>query len=202
MIDIIGILERVGAINGNGHFIGTSGLHLPTYINKDLLISNPKYSSEVGRLFADKFKNKKIDLVVAPAVAGIALSQWTAYYLSKGTKQEVLALFTEKDSDNNQIFRRGFDSLVKNKRVLIVEDITTIGSSVKRVISCTKKAGGRIVAVSVMVNKDPKRVNSKNLGVPFFPLTTLVIPSYKPQNCPMCRENIPIDNRLGHGNKK
>jgi len=201
MRGIIGILKETGAIITDSHLVGTSGRHMPAYINKDALLPHTKYVSEVGRLFAEKFKNKKIDVVVAPAVAGIPFSQWTAHHLSKINKREVLSVFTEKTEDNNQIFKRGYEELVKGKRVLVVEDTTTLGSSVKKVVVGVKKAKGKVVAVCVMVNRDPKAVNSKTIGAPFYSLAVLKIPSYEENNCPLCKARIPINTKVGHGKK-
>jgi len=199
MNEIIKILEKTESIINGGHFIGTSGQHMSSYINKDKLISNPKYASKVGREFAAKFKNKKIDVVVAPAVAGISLSQWTAFHLGKMNKRTVYSVYTEKDENNNQIFKRGYDLLIKNKKILIVEDITTLGNSVKKVIKAVKGAKGELIGVCSMVNRNPKNVNSKSLKVPFSSLCQVKIPSYSPKNCPLCKKNIPINTNLGHG---
>ncbi|HEY4509340.1 MAG TPA: phosphoribosyltransferase family protein [Candidatus Paceibacterota bacterium] len=200
-MNVIDMMKRVGAIVTDGHFVGTNGRHMATYINKDRLISHPKYSSQIGRLFANKYKNKKIEVVVAPSVAGIPLSQWTAYHLSKVSKKEVLSIYTEKTSNNNQILKRGYDFLVKKKRVLIVEDVTTTGSSVKKVIASVKMAGGKVVGVIVIINRDPKLVSSKSVGVPFSALEVLRVASYEAKNCPLCKRSIPINTSLGHGKK-
>jgi len=199
--NIIDLLIKAGAIIKNGHFVGTSGKHMPAYINKDALLPKTQYTSLVGKMMAEKFKNKNIEIVVAPAVAGIPLSQWTAYHLSLITKKEVLALFTEKTLENNQIFKRGYDFLVSKKRVLVVEDITTTGSSVKKVVETVKMVGGKVVAVCVMVNRDPKLVMTKTIGAPFFPLATYKVPSYEAQDCLLCQKGIPINTQLGHGKK-
>jgi orotate phosphoribosyltransferase len=199
MKDIINILKNVGAIIPDSHFVGTSCRHMPAYINKDALTSHTKHTSEVGKLFAEKFKNKNIEVVVAPAVAGIPLSQWTAYHLSKISGKEVLSVFTEKTPENNQVLKRGYDVLVKNKRALVVEDITTTGSSVKKVVKSVKKAKGKVIAVCVMVNRDPKLVNSKSVGAPFSSLGVFKIPSYDEKECPLCKNNIPINIEFGHG---
>ena len=201
MKDIISILKNVGAIITDSHFVGTSGRHISAYINKDALISYPKHTSKVGKLFAEKFKNKNIEVVVAPAVAGIPFSQWTAYHLGVMNKKNVLSLYTEKTPENGQIFKRGYDLLVKNKRVLVIEDITTTGSSVKKVVQSVKKAGGKIVAVCVMVNRDLKLVNSKSIGAPFSSLGVFKVPSYSEKECPLCQNNIPINTQFGHGKK-
>ena len=201
MKNVVSILKSVGAIVTDSHFVGTSGRHMPAYINKDALLLHPKQTSEVGKLFAQKFKNKNIEVVVAPAVAGISLSQWTAHHLSKINKKEVLSVFTEKTPENDQIFKRGYDAVVRNKRVLVIEDITTTGSSVKKVINSVKKAGGKVIAVSVMINRDPKLVNSKSIGAPFFSLGVFKIPSYDEKECILCKKNIPINTTVGHGKK-
>lgn len=201
MKDIIGILKSVGAIITDSHFVGTSGRHMSAYINKDALLPHTDKVSDIGKLFAQKFKNKNIEVVVAPAVAGIPFSQWTAYHLSKISGKEVLSLFTEKTPEDDQIFKRGYDAVVKNKRVLIVEDTTTVGSSVKKVIRVVKKAEGKVVAVCVMINRDPKAVNTKSMGAPFSALGVFRTPSYEEKKCPLCKAGIPINTKVGHGKK-
>ena len=201
MANIIEILKSVGAILTDGHFVGTSGRHMPSYINKDALLLHTKKTSEVGKMFALKFKDKNIEVVVAPAVAGIPLSQWTAYHLSRMCQREVLSVFTEKTPENDQIFKRGYDMVVKNKRVLAIEDATTTGGSVKKVVESVRKAGGKIIAVAVMLNRDPKLVNSKSVGAPFSSLGVFKIPSYEEKDCPLCKAGIPMNTSVGHGKK-
>jgi len=199
--DVISIFKSVGAIVTDSHFVGASGRHMPTYLNKDAVIPHTSQTSLVGKLFAEKFKNKNIEAVVAPAVGGIALSQWTAHHLSKFSKRDVLSLFTEKTPDDDQIFKRGFDKLVKNKRVLVVEDIVTTGGSVQKVIKSVKKAGGKVVSACVMINRDPKMVNAKSVGAPFSSLGVLHVQSYDEKDCPLCRAGVPVNTTLGHGKK-
>jgi len=98
MSDVIAILRSVGAI-AEGHFVGTHGPHFTPYINKDALALHPKEMSEVGRLFAEKFKDFDIDVVVAPAVGAVILGHWCAYYLSELKGKEVLSAFVEKGED-------------------------------------------------------------------------------------------------------
>lgn len=200
MKDVVAILKDAGAIN-EGHFVGTSGKHLPIYLNKDALTPHTLQASIIGKLFAEKFKNKKIEIVVAPAVGGIPYSQWTAYHLTRLTKKDVLSVFTEKTPDEDQIFKRGYDKLVKNKRALLVEDIVTTGGSIKKVIRTVKAAKGKIIAVCVMINKDPKAINTKSVGAPFSSLGVLKVSSYDEKNCPLCKTGVPVNTNLGHGKK-
>ena len=96
MTDVLKILKKTSAILTDGHFVGVSGRHMPVYINKDAFLPHTAEVSKIGKLFADKFKNKKIEIVIGPAVGGVPLSQWTAHHLSKIDHREVLSMFTEK----------------------------------------------------------------------------------------------------------
>ncbi len=203
--DIIEILKDLGAIITNNHFVYTSGKHGSVYIRKDMLYPHTNEVSKVGLLFAEKFKDAEIDVIAGPAVGGIILSQWTAYHLSKIANKDVLSVFTEKVSspeqlfNKNQEFKRGYEQLVKEKNVLIVEDLTTTGGSIKRVIDAVKNAGGNIISVCVMINRDPKLVNSTTLDVPFTQLGILEAEAFDENECPYCKNNRPINTVVGHG---
>src|SRR3989344_1120897 len=199
MKDIIKILKSINAITTDSHFVYTSGKHGSVYVRKDLLYPHTEITSDVCKMFADKFKNKKVDVVVAPALGGIVLSQWVAFHLSKLKGKEVLGLFTEKDENSNQVFKRGYDQLVKGKNVLIIGDLATTGGSIKKVIDSVRKAGGKIIGVGVMVNRDPKFVTSKSIGAPLSSLGTLEVESYDKDKCPLCKLKIPINTIVGHG---
>ena len=199
MKDVIEILKDIKAIVTNSHFVYTSGKHGSVYVRKDMLYPNTLKTSQVCLLFAKKFKDKDIDVVVGPSIGGIILSQWTAYHLTKLKKKEILGIFTEKDENSNQIFKRDYDKLVKNKNVLIVEDLTTTSCSVKKVIDSVRKAGGKIIGVCVMVNRDPKSVTSKTIGTPLSSLGILKAESYDENKCPLCKKNVPINTIVGHG---
>ena len=201
MSKIIKILKKTGAMITDSHFVGTSGRHLKDYINKDFLYIHPKEASKVGKLFAEKYKNKKIDVAAAPALGGIILSQWTAYHLSRLKKKNILGVYTEKTPDKNQIFTRGYDKFIKGKNVLVIEDLTTTGGSVKKVVNSVRQAGGNVVAVCVMVNREPDKVNSKVVGAVFDSLGDFQTPSYEEKDCPFCKKNIPINTSVGHGKK-
>lgn len=80
---VITILKKVGAVLTDDHFVYTSGKHGSVYINKDALYPHTKETSQIGQMFAQAFKDMAIDVVAAPALGGIILSQWTAYHLSQ-----------------------------------------------------------------------------------------------------------------------
>lgn len=193
------ILENVGAIVTNGHFVYTSGKHGSVYINKDALYPHTAEASFVGELFADSFRDMAIDVVAAPAIGAIILSQWTAFHLSLKTGKDVLGVYTEKTAANDQVLRRGYDKLVAFKNVLVVEDLTTTGTSVRKSVDAVRLVNGNVVAVGVMVNRNPTGVTSDVVGAPLRALHILEADAYEQMDCPLCRKNIPINIDLGHG---
>lgn len=208
MSNVIDVLKKVGAILTNDHFVYTSGKHGSVYINKDFLYPHTKETSLVGKMFAEKFKNKAIDVVAAPAVGGTILCTWTAYYLSKLKNKEILSVYTEKDkgttasaAESEQIFRRGYDKFIKGKKVLVLEDLTTTGISVRKTVDAVKKAGGKVVAVGVMVNRNQTGVNAKTVGAPFYALGVFPAVAYDEKSCPLCKDKVPVNIKIGHGKK-
>lgn len=197
--NILEILKRTNAIVTNSHIVLTSGKHTSLYINKDAIYPHTREASKIGEMFAQKFKNFDIDAVAGPALGGIILSQWTAYYLSKIKKREIVGVYTEKNLEKNQIFTRGYERFVKGKKVLAVEDVTTTGGSVIKLTNSVRAFGGTIIAIGVMINRDPKRVTSESLGAPFYPLETFFSEDYDEKNCPMCKKGVPINISVGHG---
>lgn len=206
---VLELLKKSGSIFF-GHFVYTSGKHAPRYLNKMALFVHPIYASEMGKLFAEKYKDHDIDIVVAPAMGGIILAQWTAYHLSKLKNKDIESVYTEKDkgsfstgAESNQIFTKGNDKFIKGKKVLIVEDIVTTGISVKKVVIAVKEAKGSIVEVCAManINPDPKTITDKIIGAKFSYLAELPVTLYDDGNCKLCKDGVPINTDLGHGKK-
>jgi len=195
------LLKKTGAVFTDSHFVGTSGRHMATYVNKDALYPHTIETSRMGELFAQKNKDLDIDVVAAPALGGIILSTWTAYHLTKLKGKEILGIYTEKSPDNDQILTRGYDKLVTGKNILVIEDLATTGGSVKKVVNRIKSAGGTVVGVCLMVNKDVDLVTSELVGAPLRWLSELKTPTYTEEACPLCKQNVPINTTVGHGKK-
>lgn len=196
---ILGIFKRLGGYITDSHIVLTSGKHTAAYLNKDAIYPHTKEISQICLLIAKQFKNKKIDAVAAPALGGIILSQWTAYHLSKVKGKEILGVYTEKTPEKNQIFTRGYDKLIRGMNVLVVEDVTTTGGSVKKVMESIKQAGGKVAGVCVLVNRDPDNINQQSIGAPFFPLVQMKVQAWEEKDCPLCRKNVPINTTVGKG---
>jgi orotate phosphoribosyltransferase len=202
---VVAILKKVNAIMTDSHFVLTSGKHSSVFIRKDRLYPFTSLTSKVCRMMATNVSKLPIDIVVGPSLCGIVLSQWVASHLSKMKKKEVLSVFTEKPADDKQmfdrpqVFKRGYDVLVKGKNVLVVEDLTTTGGSVKKVVDQVQIAGGRVVCVYVLANRNPKEVNDAMMGVPFKALAVIPVEAYDESDCPLCKKGIPINTEVGHG---
>jgi len=178
------MLEETGAIM-NGHFLLTSGLHSPRYVEKFNVLQHPEYTEKLCQAMAEKFKDANIETVVGPMTGGILLAHETGKAL--GTR----AIFTER-VDGHMTFRRGF-SLHEGERVLIVEDIVTTGGSIREVIAVVREFGGVPVAVSMLVDRSGGKVSFGD--VPYTALLHLNVEAYKPENCPLCQKGIPLTKR-------
>lgn len=197
---IMKMLRQYNVIVSNTHVVFSSGQHGSVYINKDALYPHTLDVSFLCLEFANKFIEDDPDIVVAPATAGIALSSWTAYHLTiiGEKKKDVLAIYIENEKDNSLFIKRENAILLPNKKVLIVEDITTTGRSLLQYIKLIQELGGEVVGVATLYNRNT--VTAKQLGVrKYFSHVTLQLDSWEPKECPQCKEGVPIDTRFGHG---
>jgi len=201
MTKVLDLLKKTGAVITDSHFVGTSGRHMPAYINKDALYPHTRETSEVCKLFAEAVKELDVDTVVGPALGGIILSTWTAHHLSEIKGKEVCGVYAEKTAESGMQFTRGYDKLIAGKKVVVVEDLTTTGGSAKKVVDAVSACGGVVAAVCVMVNRNPKQVTSEYFGVPFFALDNFEVPTYEEAECPLCKSGVPINITVGHGKK-
>ncbi|MCR5030249.1 MAG: orotate phosphoribosyltransferase [Selenomonadaceae bacterium] len=168
-----------------GHFLLTSGLHSPMYVEKFNVLQHPECTEALCRALADQFRNTNIETVVGPMTGGILLAHETGKAL--GTR----AIFTEREN-GHMTFKRGF-TLKKGERVLIVEDIVTTGGSVKEVIEVVRAAGGVPVAVGMLVDRSGGKVDFGD--VPYHALLHLDVTTYEPKSCPLCQDGVPMTKR-------
>jgi len=197
--EFLKILKETGGYISDSHIIATSDKHIDTYLNKDAIYPHTRAVSAVCKAIAELFTDENIEAVVGPSLGGIILSQWTAYHLSEITGKEVLGIYTEKTENKDQILTRGYDALVRGKRVLVVEDILTTGGSLAKVVRTIKAAGGTVLAACAMVNRDPDKIDETVIGTPLKTLAALRLPAWDESDCPMCKSNTPINTTVGKG---
>ena len=173
-----------------GHFLLTSGLHSPLYVEKFNVLQHPEYTEKLCKELAERFKNKGVQTVMGPMTGGILLAHEVGKAL--GTR----AIFTEREK-GKMTLRRGF-CIKLGERVLIVEDIVTTGGSVQEVVDVVKAAGGEIVGVGLLVDRSGGKAE---FGVPkedVQALLNLEVPTYEPETCPLCKEGVPMTERGSH----
>ena len=202
--EVLKILEKTGAVITNSHIVYASGKHGSIYINKDAIFPHTKEISSLCRAIAELFVDDKIEGVIAPAISGVILSQWIAYYLSEITGHEVLSVYAEKQkievrfsSIGGFIIKRGYDKFVADKRILVVDDVLTTGNSVKEVIEAVRAVRGNVVGLGALVNRGD--VTPNNIDAPkLISLINLKLNTYNEADCPLCAQSIPINTDVGH----
>lgn len=163
----------------NGHFLLSSGLHSDTYFQSALILQYPHEAEVLAEILAEKILKEipDIDLVVSPALGGIVIGQEVAAQIG------CRAIFAER-VEGKLALRRGFN-IEKGEKCLVVEDVITTGLSTKEVVEVVKANGGEVKAVGSLVDRSGGKVD---FGVPYFSLLSLEVKSYKPEECPLCKE--------------
>lgn len=158
-----------------GHFILSSGLRSPTFLQKMFIFQDPKRTEVLCRALAEKIEAAfgKIDIVVSPAVGGIVPGYETARHL--GAK----AIFVEREEGRFQL-RRGF-TIEEKARVLLVEDIVTTGLSSRECLEAIRAYPGEVVGAACLIDRSSGKAE---LGVPLISLAALDIPTYAPDALP------------------
>jgi len=177
---LIQILKKTGALL-EGHFLLTSGRHSGVYIEKFRLLESPKYLDKICREMAIQFSSDKVDVVFGAAIGGILLSGGVGRYLKR------THIFSERINGKMEL-RRGF-SIRPDKHILIVEDIITTGSSIFEMIELVERLNGKIIGVTCIVDRSK---NGIEFGVSKNTLLSLPSDDWDPDQCPLCKNNIPI----------
>lgn len=196
--EVLDLLQRVGAFRA-GHFVGASGLHMDTYVNKNAMYPFTREMSKLCRSIAEQFAGKNIDAVVGPATGGIILSQWVAYHLSEIEGREVYGTYADKDDEDGFVIKRGYDVVIKDKNTLVVEDLVTTGGSLRKVISAARSVGANVAGAVAVCNRGG--VTKEAIGDPpeFVSLLTVHLEQWPEAECDLCRTGIPVNTDVGHG---
>jgi len=195
---ILEVLQKVGAFRA-GHFVLISGRHSDAYINKDNLYPYTHDTSALCRAMAERFKDQNIEAVIGPAVGAAILSMWTAYHLTELTGKQVYGTYADKDGKGGFVIKRGFDQIIKGKRLLVVEDLTTTGGSIKKAIEAAREVGAEVVGAVVLGNRGD--VTKEMVGNPpeFVSMVNINLDSWEESDCDLCKRGIPVNTDVGHG---
>ena len=181
--ELLTLLQKTGA-RLEGHFLLTSGRHSNVYIEKFRILENPEILDKVCRAMAEIVMDENVELVLGAAIGGILIAGGVGRHLS------VQHIFSERVNGKMEL-RRGF-SISKGQRVVIVEDIITTGGSVFELIQLANEYGAEIVRVVNLVHRSPDEIN---FGIQTTALLTIPSESWETQNCPLCKQGVPITER-------
>ena len=179
--ELMQILTETGAYQ-SGHFKLSSGLHSGNYIQCSQLLKFPRIAEKVCAEIGELFKDENIEMVVGPAIGGILV----AYEV--GRALNVPAIFAEREN-GVMTLRRGFH-VEPGTRCLVTEDVLTTGGSAQEVVELLQSKGAEVVAATSIIDRTPG--NTIKLKVPFKSLIQLSFPTHNPEECPMCKEGMPI----------
>jgi orotate phosphoribosyltransferase len=205
---VLEILQKVGAFR-SGHFVFTSGLHSDSYVLKDAMYAYTKETSQVCREMAERFRDANVEAVIGPAIGAAILAQWVAHHLSVITGREVYAVFADKDpvkptatgqaGKGGFIIKRGYDKVIAGRNTLVVEDLTTTGGSIRKVVEASRAAGAKVVGAVAICNRG--NVTKEDIGNPgeFISLVNLNMEQWPPEKCDLCGKDIPVNTDVGHG---
>lgn len=202
--EILQLLAQAGAVITDSHIVYTSGKHGSAYVNKDAIYPDTKLISRLCEDLAMKFVGEIVEVVVAPALGGIVLTQWVAHHLSGLTAafpmaEDTLAVYAEKTANGDFVLARGYDKLVNGKRVLVLEDVLNTGGSAKKVVELVRATGGKVVGLGALCNRGG--VTSHDVGdVPrLISLVDIKLDAWDEGECPMCAQGVPINVDIGKG---
>jgi len=173
--DVLAEFRAAGALL-EGHFILSSGLHSSRYLQCARVLMDPMRASRLAGALAASIPRElrsRIDIVVSPAMGGVIIGH------EMGRALGVEALFVERPQGFFEL-RRGF-RIEPGQNVLLVEDVVTTGLSSGEAIKAVAEAGGEVIAAAALVDRSG---GAADLGVPFFPLVRLNVPTYEAANLP------------------
>lgn len=168
-----------------GHFILSSGLHSPRYLQCARVLMDPARAARLASALAQSIPRQirgSIEAVVSPAMGGIIAGHEVARALG------VEAMFVERPTGAFEL-RRGF-RLKPEQKVLLVEDVVTTGLSSREAIEAVNETGAEVVAAAALVDRSS---GEAELGVPFFPLVQIAVPTYEADALPPELAAIPAE---------
>jgi len=174
---------RVAEALLDGHFILSSGLRSPRYLQCARVLMDGTRAGKLARALAEKLPpelRQRIGAVVSPAMGGVIIGH------EMGRALGVPAMFVERP-DGDFGLRRGF-SLAKGEQVLLVEDVVTTGLSSREAIAAIEATGATVIAAASLVDRSG---GTADLGVPFVPLIRIDVPTYSADDLPADLAAIP-----------
>ena len=168
-----------------GHFRYTSGRHGSVYFEKIRVAQHPELVMRLAELMERRLAGlgQGAEIVCAPAFGALVFGFALAYRL------ELPFAFLQRGSDEKMRLRSGFTEVEPGRKVLMVEDVTTTGGSVRESMDVLEQRGLSISAVGLLVDRTGGNLD---LGVPYRALLTVNAESWPPEECPLCSRGLPL----------
>ena len=179
--EVLQIFRDCGAML-EGHFILTSGLRSPVFLQKARVFMHPDKTEQLCKALAGLIRAEvpgTIDYVVGPAIGAIVPAYETARHLG------VPSIWVEREAGE---FRLRRFAIEPGARVVIVEDIVTTGLSIRETVECLRAAGAEVLAAACIVDRSAGKVD---VGVPLVALAQYEVPTYMPDRLPPSLVAIP-----------
>ena len=191
-----GILLRTGAYKTDDHIVLRSGRHTAEYVAKALVTTEPTFTEGLGDIIATHFSRVRVDLVLTTGYSAGLLGHCVAR-AHPGRPRFICATKEKTGANRTEVslipeYRAFF---AEGGRVLIIEDIVTTGETVKQLIKLVESMGGQVVGVGAIW----QRSTGMKFKYPFFTIVTRDVPTFAPEECPMCQQGIPINRTLELG---
>lgn len=173
--EVLDVFRSCGAIL-EGHFILSSGLRSPTFLQKQRVFMHADKAEILCKALAEKIVAEgfgDVSQIVSPAIGGIIPGYETSRHLKKP------AIFTERVNGKFEL-RRGFE-VKPGEKVIVVEDIVSTGLSIRECVDCLKELGADVVAAACLVDRSD---GEADVGVPLVALTGFKVPAYAPDDLP------------------
>jgi orotate phosphoribosyltransferase len=180
---LIELMRQTGTLQ-HGHFVLSSGRHSNEYWEKFRLLEWPRVTEQLCRQITSRYKQSGIEAVIGPTTGGALLAQEVARQL------DARCLLAEPTPDGGRELRRGF-ALHTSERVLIVDDVLTTGLSLRETLSAIERFQPEIVGIDVLIDRSGGDAITQ-FGVLCQALLTVSAQTYDSEECPMCKEGIPI----------
>jgi len=180
--DYLAQFQATGALL-DGHFLLSSGLHSPRYLQCALVLQYPKIAEAMCADLAERVRQLEPQVVLAPALGGIVL----AYELARALG--VRGIFGER-KEGKMVLRRGF-RLTPGERVLLAEDVITTGGSLRELYPLVEAAGAQVVCIAALVDRSSEE-KRPDFGATLESLICLSVPTYAPEVCPLCKKGLPL----------
>lgn len=188
--DIVGILQEHGAIV-SGHFQLPSGFHTQTYIQTSTVLQYPHIAQKIAKEMADKFP-QSIDVVISPNPAIIVIGQEIARI------KKARSIFTERNQNGIMVLKRNF-KINEGEKVLIVDDVFSTGKICGEAIALARNYKAKVIGIAAIVDRSTGELPFFN--VPVRALVSYPLELYPPDNCPLCKMEIPLQIMSGSTNK-